>query len=317
MLAGVVVGLGAARLAVRSAPPAPPPTATMGTSILATPSADTEALVFRQPLSAGCATAASVWVVSDGGGMGRFVDGRWFLVDTTLRSLVAVACAATEALAVGPAGRVVTADEVGRTITVDTSGLADLTSVAALPGGEALATGAQGTILQRSGGWLPFARGIDEDLLGASFAGTASAWAVGSGGVTYHLEDRGWRALPTGLALALRAVSAGPDLAVAVGDDGAVLRWCGSWTRLASGTTATLRSAALVGTTAWVVGDEGVALRLDLVTERAERIDLGTACAVRSVFVRGSDEVWFVASAETRAAVWRRDATGLRRWGAC
>lgn len=284
--------------------------------MLPTPSADSEALVFAQPLSAGCATAGSVWVVSDGGGMGRFVDGRWSLVDATLRSLVAVACTATEAIAVGPAGRVVTADEVGRTIVVDTSGPGDLNAVAAGASGAVLAAGAQGTVLQRSGGWQQFARGIDEDLLGVSSAGTISAWVVGSGGATYHLEDRGWRALPTGLALALTAVSAGPDLAVAVGDDGAVLRWNGSWTRLASGTAVSLRSAALVGTTAWVAGDAGIALRLDLLTERSERIDLGTACTVRSVFVRGT-EVWFVASDGTRAPVWRQNPSGLRRWGGC
>ena len=36
-----------------------------------------------------------------------------------------------------------------------------------------------------------------------------------------------------------------------------------------------------------------------------ERIDLGTRCPVRSTFARGA-EVWFVASAAGRAAVWRR-----------
>ena len=255
-------------------------------------------------------------MVSDGGGIGRFSDGRWSLVDATLRSLVSVACMTNEAIAVGPAGRVVTADELGGTIAADTSGPGDLYAVAAGAGGVVLAAGAQGTVLQRSGGWQPFARGIDEDLFGVSTAGPSLAWVVGSGGATYRLEDRRWRALPTGLALALRAVSAGPDLAVAVGDDDVVLRWNGSWTRVASGTTATLRAAALVGTTAWVVGDAGVALRLDLLTERSERIDLGTVCTVQSVFPRGS-EMWFVASAGTRAAVWRQDQSGLRRWGDC
>ena len=311
----MLVGLGASRLVASQAPPRLP-AATGTTSILTNPGADTEALVFQQPLDAGCATAGSIWVVSDGGGIGRFSDGRWSLVDATLRSLVSVACTTNEAIAVGPAGRVVTADELGRTIVADTSGPGDLNAVAAGAAGVVLAAGAQGTVLQRSGGWQPFARGIDEDLLGVSTAGPTSAWVVGSGGATYRLEDRGWRALPTGLALALRAVAAGPDLAVAVGDDGAVLRWNGSWTRLASGTTVTLRSAALVGTSAWVAGDAGTALRIDLITERSERIDLGTACTVRSVFVRGP-EVWFVASAGTRAAVWRQDPSGLRRWGGC
>ena len=325
MLVGVLLGLGASRLGAR---PAPTPSATSfataapspsGTSVplaAPSPSADTETLVFAQPLSAGCATDAGVWVVADGGGVARFADGRWSLVDPTLRSLVAVACTATEAVAVGPAGRVLTADDVARTIRVDTTGPADLAAIAALPDGGALAVGAAGTVLRRDGGWQPFARGIEEDLLGVSFAGPASAWAVGIEGAAYRLDEGGWQALSTGLGLTLRAVSAGPDLAVAVGDDGALLRWRGGWTRFASRTASTLRAVALAGSVAWAAGDAGTVLRMDLETERAERIDLGTSCAVRSVFLRGG-EVWFVASAATRAAVWRRDASGLRRWGAC
>ena len=323
VLAGVLIGLGASRLGAR---PAPTPLVTSfataspsGTSVppaAPSPSADTEAVVFVQPLSAGCATDVGVWVVADGGGVARFADGRWSLADATLRSLVAVACTVAEAIAVGPAGRVLTADDLARTITVDATGPADLAAVAALADGGALAVGAAGTVLRRSDGWQPFARGIEEDLLGVSFAGPASAWAVGIEGAAYRLEEKGWHALPTGLGLTLRAVSAGPDLAVAVGDDGALLRWRGGWTRFASGTAATLRAVALAGSVAWAVGDAGTALRMDLETERAERIDLGTTCTVRSVFLRGG-EVWFVASAGTRAAVWRRDAGGLRRWGAC
>ncbi|MDO8562474.1 MAG: hypothetical protein Q7S25_01380 [Candidatus Limnocylindria bacterium] len=337
VLVGVLLGLGASRLGARPAPTpsvtsfataAPSPSGTSvplaapspsGTSVplaAPSPSADTETLVFAQPLSAGCATDAGVWVVADGGGVARFADGRWSLIDPTLRSLVAVACTAGEAVAVGPAGRVLTADDLARTITVDAAGPADLTAIAALPDGSALAVGAAGTVLRRSGGWQPFARGIEEDLLGVSFAGRASAWAVGIEGAAYRLEEPGWHALPTGLGLTLRAVSAGPELAVAVGDDGALLRWRGGWTRFASGTAATLRAVVLAGTVAWAAGDAGTALRMDLETERAERIDLGTSCTVRSVFLRGS-EVWFVASAGTRAAVWRRDAGGLRRWGVC
>ncbi len=323
MLVGVLLGLGAARLGARSAPTpsatsfaTATPSMTSPAIAASSPPADTEALVFAQPLSAGCATDAGVWVVADGGGVARFADGRWALADATLRSLVAVACTSAEAVAVGPAGRVLTADDRGRPIRVDTTGLADLAAVAALPGGGVIAVGAAGTVLRRDGGWQRFANGIEEDLLGVSFAGPASAWAVGIEGAAYRLEERGWHALPTGLGLTLRAVSAGPELAVAVGDDGALLRWRGGWTRFASGTAATLRAVALAGSVAWAAGDAGTALRMDLETERALRIDLGTSCTVRSVFLRG-DEVWFVASAGTRAAVWRRDASGLRRWGAC
>lgn len=314
----MVVGLGAGAAAgalsrrpavVPSAAPAPPAES-------APPSADPEAQVFAQPLDAGCATETAVWVVADGGGIARFADGAWALADGTLRTLVAAACGAGELIAVGPGGRVVVVDERARTVQVDAAGVEDLLAVSASADGAALAVGTRGTVLNRAAGWSAFARGIEEDLHGVS-VGTGSAWLVGAGGAAYRLEERGWRALPTGRAVTLQAVAAsGPEEALAVGDAGTVLRWQGGWMPIASGVGVALRAVVRVGGIAYAGGDEGVALRLDLAGDRVERIDLGTRCPVRSVFARG-EETWFVASGGGRAAVWRRTATDLRRWGDC
>ncbi|MBM4421410.1 MAG: hypothetical protein FJ034_07520, partial [Chloroflexi bacterium] len=225
IVAGVALGALAARTLPRAAevtgvasPSATPP--------IATGAPDTSALVFAQPLSAGCATDNAVWVVSDGGGIGRFADDGWSLAEPTLRSLVAAACARTELIAVGPGGRIVAADERSRRITTDMATAEDLLAVAALPAGNAVASGTRGTILLRDLGWGAYARGIEEDLLGVAYVGAESAWAVGASGAAYRLEARGWRALPTGLTMTLRGVSAlTRDDAVAVGDDGALLRW--------------------------------------------------------------------------------------------
>src|SRR2546430_14741380 len=62
--AGAAVGL-----VTRPAPPAEPSATPAPTR---TPEPDTGPLVFKQPLTAGCATDDAVWVVSDGGGIGRF-----------------------------------------------------------------------------------------------------------------------------------------------------------------------------------------------------------------------------------------------------
>src|SRR5207253_5067790 len=139
-----------------SSPTPPPPT----------PEPDTGPLVFKQPLSAGCATDDAVWVVSDGGGIGRF-DRRlqhWELIDPTLRSLVAAACGADEVTAVGSFGRVLSIDNLGKTIRADDIGVFIAYALSLMPDG-ALVVGSDGTVLrQTSAGWSDYAKGITEDL---------------------------------------------------------------------------------------------------------------------------------------------------------
>src|SRR5438034_7499819 len=87
----LAVGAGAAFGVVTRATPTAPPSSP--TPPAPTPEPDTGPLVFKQPLSAGCANDDAVWVVSDGGGIGRFDRQlqHWALIDSTQRSLVAAA----------------------------------------------------------------------------------------------------------------------------------------------------------------------------------------------------------------------------------
>jgi len=310
----VLAGTGAARL--RVVPPAPPPpTAAMPATPGPTEPPDTGPLVFRQPLSAGCVAGDGVYVVSDGGGIGRFDGESWQLIDPTLRSLVAAACRGSELFAVGGAGGVVTIDDAARRVRSDAVQVDDLRGISLLPDG-ALAAGHRGTVVrQTAAGWFPHAAGLDEDFEAIAAYGPLSAWVVGAGGVTYRLEEGGWRAFPSGTSATLRAV-AGPlvDDVVAVGDGGTILRYRGRWEPLPAHPPFTLRAATVVGAVTWIVGDRGTVLRLD--TDGAATFDLGTACTLRAVFAQ-RETVWIVGSDGTHAAVWRLAGGALRQWGAC
>ncbi|MGH2473361.1 MAG: hypothetical protein ACRDG6_13405 [Candidatus Limnocylindria bacterium] len=315
----VAIGAGAA-VGVITRPP--PPTLSPTPVPTATPTPDTGPLVFKQPLTGGCATDDAVWVVSDGGGIGRFdrLRQRWELIDPTLRSLVAAACTPDTVLAVGAFGRVVTIDDLGKTIRADDIGLFDAYAVSLLPDG-ALVVGSEGSVQrQTSAGWDQYAKGIDEDLYGAvGFAG-GSAWMVGAGGVSYRLErvggDVGWKPYATGTTASLRTIAAAsPTEAIAAGDDGVLLRFDGSWRPLESGVKHELRASARVGAITYVVGDGGTALVVEGNTVRPIA-NITTTCALRSVFVRGN-EVWFVGSEGTLAGVWRQIGDRVERWGTC
>lgn len=308
-LAGLgVASLGRRPVPAQSTPPlaAPPPIA-----------AQSDDDLWLQPLSAGCATAEGVWVVSDGGGIGRYDGQRWSLVDRTLRSLSSATCARDTMLAVGGAGRVVTANDTARTVRVDTTGLEDLNAVAPLPDG-VIAAGQRGTVLRQvPAGWSPYARGLEEDLFGLAAFSASSAWAVGAGGATYRLEEAGWRPIPSGVTATLRGVAGtAADSVIAVGDAGTVLVWQGAWKKLQVGTTANLRGVARAAGVSYVVGDGGTVLRVTSAAPEAVRVELRTGCAIRSVFLRGA-EVWFVGSDGPVAGVWRLAGDRLDRWGTC
>lgn len=317
----VAGGIGASRLA-RPVPtpspsvarPSPAPTAS------AAPTPDTGPLVFTQTLSAGCVAGSSVYVVSDGGGIGRFVDDRWQLVDPTARSLVAMTCAGDRATAVGGGGRVVTIDDREETIRSDAIQLDDLLGVAPLGDG-LLAVGRAGTVQRQSGGsWGIYANGIDEDLYAVAAFGPLSAWAVGAGGATYRLEPAGWRPVASGVTSTLRSLSAtSVDDAVAVGDAGAILVWTGGWTQLTDVPNVTYRAVLRAGPVTYAAGDGGTLISFQGVPSArsaVSRVDLGTTCTLRSLFTRGAD-LWVVGSDGGRAAVWRVGSTGLLRWGEC
>lgn len=312
VFAAAAAGLLAAKALAR-----PGPTATPAASTPRRTAGLGDDDVFLQPLSAGCATSGAVWVVSEGGGIGRFDGERWSLVDRTLRSLSSAVCVREVMLAVGGAGRVVTADDAARTVRVDTTQLEDLNAIAALADGS-LAVGQRGTVLRQvAAGWGAYAAGLQEDLYGVAAFSASSAWAVGAGGATYRLEERGWLPVPSGVTATLRAVAgASADDVIAVGDAGTVLIWQGSWKKLEVGTPATLRAAVRMPGVSWVVGDGGTVLRITNATPQAAPFDLGTRCSIRGVFVRGQ-EVWFVGSDGPFAGVWRLVGQRLDRWGLC
>ena len=152
---------------------------------------DTGPLVFTQPLSAGCAAGDSVYVVSDGGGIGRFAFDRWQLIDPIARSLSAALCRGDQLTAVGGGGRVITIDDLQQTIRSDAVQVEDFLGLSPLADGM-LVVGRAGTVeRQNAGGWGLYASGIDEDLYAVAAFSPTSAWAVGDGGVTYRLEPAG------------------------------------------------------------------------------------------------------------------------------
>jgi hypothetical protein len=263
-----------------------------------------------------------VWVVSDGGGIGRFDRQlqRWGLIDSTLRSLVAVACGSDLVFAVGAFGRVVIIDDIGKAIRADDIGSFNAYAVS-LMGESVLVVGSDGNVQrQTAAGWDPYADGITDDLYGVVGFTGGSAWMVGAAGASYRLEKVGgtvgWKPYDTGTKVSLRTIAAtSPTEAIAAGDDGVILRFDGRWHQLESGVTQELRSSVRVGPLTYVVGDSGTAL---VVEGNAVRpvANLNTTCSLRSVFAHGS-EVWFAGYDGTLAGVWRQSGGRIDRWGTC
>ncbi len=281
---------------------------------------DTSAFVFTQPLSAGCAAGDAVYVVSDGGGVGRFAFDRWQLIDPIARSLVAAACQGDVLTAVGGGGRVVTINDREQTIRSDTVLFGDFLGVAPLGDG-VLAVGRSGTVQrQGAGGWSVYANGIDEDLFAVAAFGPSSAWAVGDGGVSYRLEPAGWRPVATGVTATLRAIAArSVDDAVVVGDDGVILAWAGRWILIGGAPKVGYHAVLRVGTAVYAAGGGGTLVRSSDPTGPSQGwtpIDLGTTCTLRALFARG-DEVWVIGSDGGGAAVWRLAGGSVFRWGQC
>jgi len=273
-----------------------------------------------QPLSAGCAAGDGVYVVSDGGGIGRFAFDRWQLIDPIARSLVAATCQGDMLTAVGGGGRVVAINDRDQTIRSDSVLPEDFLGVATLADG-VLAVGRAGTVeRQGGGGWGIYAAGIDEDLFAVAAFGPSSAWAVGSGGVSYRLETAGWRPVPTGVTATLRAIAArSVDDAVVVGDDGVILTWAGRWTVVGGAPKVAYRAVLRAGPAVYVAGDGGTLVRATDRTGSSPEwtpIGLGTTCTLRALFSRG-DELWVIGSDGGRAAVWRLAGGAVFRWGQC
>ncbi len=308
-----------ARYLVNRPAPLPSPTAAPVARPSPTEPPDTEPLVFMQPLSAGCAAGDAVYVVSDGGGIGRFAFGHWQLIDPVARSLGAAMCRGDELIAVGGGGRVVTISDQQQTIRSDAVQLDDFLGVAPLGGG-LLAVGRSGTVqLQTAGGWNVYAQGLDEDLYAVAAFGSTSAWVVGAGGASYRLEPAGWRPVATGITATLRAIAApAADDAVVVGDDATILIWRGAWARVEAPVRANFRAALRIDNGTYIAGDNGTLLRLsgDPAAPVFAQFDLGTSCTLRALFRAGGD-LWIIGSDGGRSAVWRIGPAGTFHWGQC
>lgn len=321
--AGVGVTVGARARPTPTPRPAPSPTTIALPAATAADPAEVQRRAFAQPLTAGCATARAVWLVSDGGAVVRY-DGRaWTIPDPTLRSLLAIECDQATALAVGRGGSLLTIDDDLRQLRVDRFGSDDLAAVSRVPGG-AVTVGDAGVVAEQGElGWRLVPTGATEDLRGVFVAATrvvrpgiAQAWTIGAGGASYRLVESRWEKVQTPTTVTLRAVTQQSEVAIAIGDRGTILRFIdGKWTSLTSGTEADLRAIAIVGaTTAWVVGDNGTVLELS--GETVRRVEIGTTCTLRAVFAEGS-AVWVVGSDGVRGGAWRVAPTGTDRWGTC
>ena len=319
VLVAVVIGLAGGRLLRAPAPTPRLVTVTFSPAPTPSPTPYDEAALFRQPLSAGCATPVSIWLVTNGGGLLRFDGSEWAVVDTTLRSLTDVACTATTAFAVGLIGTIVLGDETTRQIRATDLGINDLRGVAAVGDG-ALMVGTNGTVFILAGGEIqPYARGIDEDLNGVVAFAVDSAWAVGDAGITYRLDGRGWNPVGSGQTKTLRAIS-GTTAAnvVAVGDGGVVVVLVdGQWSTVPSGIDADLRDV-ITTPGLWIAGDKGTLLtRGASPSELLRKVDLRTDCDLVSLFSRGQD-VFVVGRNVAGGGVWRlRDGAVAQHFGGC
>lgn len=315
VLAAVGVGLAAGRVA-RPAP-ATAPIVTFTPRPTPSPTPVDEDALMRQPLSSGCATDDTIWVVTNGGGLLRFDGEHWAQVDATLRSLTRVACRADAAYAVGLVGSFVVMDEAAHEIRSNAIDIEDLFGVS-VTGGDVLMVGSRGAVfIDVAGQVQPYASGVTEDLRGIAAFARTSAWAVGVGGIVYRLDDRGWSTVPAPTTQTLNAVSGTtPADAVAVGDAGTILRYDGGWTAVPSGADARLRDV-IVAPQLWIAGDHGTLLTGTVTA--LHPVDLHTTCDLVSVFTtRTSTDVWVVGVSAGAGAIWRlHDAAVAKKWGGC
>ncbi len=200
-----------------------------------------------------------VWVAGDGGEIRRFDGSRWQRVsydtDLAIRGAVEIATG-------GEIGHVLVGDD-GLLLQGGKDGFIPVrrgtfAELLAVDGDWAVGEG--GTVLNRLG---------DEQWRTETLNGAGLLTAVGVlgdgrvlvGGNTLWVADhRGWTRLAKPRQ-PIRAITAWQQTAVAVGEDGLVLRWAGeSWEPMSSPTTKTLRAVAGSSDQRfWVVGDDGIA----------------------------------------------------------
>jgi photosystem II stability/assembly factor-like uncharacterized protein len=116
--------------------------------------------------------------------------------------------------------------------------------------------------------WTPMPLGVAADFWSVRFFTAERGWAVGTGGAIAMTNDGGatWTAVRSGTTHTLFAAAlAAPEIVLAVGDRGMILRSDGGavWMPSSSPVETTLYSVAGSGRVVWAVGARGTTIRSD------------------------------------------------------
>ncbi|MEZ4391722.1 MAG: hypothetical protein R3A48_11545 [Polyangiales bacterium] len=269
-------------------------------------------------LNAACVDDAGVgYAAGDFGALlVRDARGAWRAAEVaTTAHLRAVACGASEVLAVGDGGVALRSRDHGRTWRrVSLGTRADL-HAAQIHAGVTLVAGAGGALLRGAdSAHLAAVQGVTTDNLNAVWTDGALAIAAGQGGALLRSDDGGarWRRVESGTQRTLTAVwGSGRDDLYAVGAGGVILVSAdggAGWTVLPRSTSDDLRAVRGRGRRdVYVVGSSGVVLHtrdgVQFIQEASNAPGdlLGLALRGDDVFAVG-----------VRGSITTRDATG--RW---
>lgn len=156
------------------------------------------------------------------------------------------------------------------------------------------ATAGSGYVAHHSGGsWSVEDLGTSNHL-GIGGDDPASLYTVSWGGI-YHFDGATWTFESTPAGERLNEVYGTGAEAIAVGEEGAILRrgGDGTWTAMTSGTTVALNGVAGVSLTdVWAVGGEGTALHYDGTAWTA--VDTGVTVTLWAVFAPEASAVYVV-----------------------
>src|SRR5688572_402955 len=125
-------------------------------------------------------------------------------------------------------------------------------------------TGANTVMAGRVLGWAPMTTNTPELLWGV-WGGKDDVVAVGTRGSANHLSGDEWLVKPSGVGVSLCDVWMSPDGdALAVGPEGTILRYDGTWSAMNSGTSADLNDVfGFSDGRAFAVGAGGTVLALN------------------------------------------------------
>lgn len=320
LLLVVAVALGFAAARVAPARFANVPTPTPAPSITAetpTPVPTDDDRVWRQPLSAGCATAGGeAYFISLGGGIVRFDGARWSLVDETLRQLRAIVCVHGAVLAVGDGGRYVRIDELERTIRSEVLTQADLYALTALDARMAWAGGADLTLMRLGDdGWTEAGRGGGAAWRAVLARSGSEVWLAGDAGQLWLFDGRRFvdRSLQRGPDLTSLAPLGAETLVGA--SDGSVYAVTPSQpARLVGTTSGGVRGMAVASSGVAVLADD---LRIVDSSGIGAPLAHGLTCIAVAAFGSTRGDLWVIGRQGSSAGVARFDGRTWTKTGRC